>query len=322
LPAIERIQWFILAGVDVLADLLTRARARGSLFARSTLRAPWGLELEDGSVPLSVHAVLAGELWAEVDGLAPHRFLQGDLLLVRSDAPYRFVHTPRAPVRPLADLVAAGDGSRVHVVGDAGPETVLLCGAYTFEGFVCDGLLAALPPLVPLPAAAASPGPLRSAVTLLADELGHEAPGQQTVLDRLLDLVLVYALRSWFSRPDSRAPGWFRALDDPAIGPAIRAIHAQPAHAWTVAELSSRAGLSRAAFARRFSGATGTSPLAYLTGWRMTLAREALLRPGVTLAEVAQEVGYAGEFAFAAAFKREVGEAPGRWRAARFSSAA
>lgn len=309
-------------GVDVLADLLTRAHARGALFARSTLRAPWGLELEDTGVPLSVHAVLAGELWAEVEGLAPQRFLQGDLLLVHSDAPYRFVHAPGAPVRPLTDVMAAGDGSRVHVVGATGPETMVLCGAYTFEGFVCDALLATLPPLVQLPAAAASRGPLRTAVTLLADELGYEAPGQQTVLDRLLDLILVYALRSWFSRPESDAPGWYRALDDPAIGPAIRAIHAEPAHGWTLAELASRAGLSRAAFARRFTVIAGTSPLAYLTAWRMTLAREALLRPGVTLAQVAQEVGYAGEFAFAAAFKREVGEAPGRWRAARSTTAA
>lgn len=301
---------------------MSRAARSQSVFARSTLQAPWGLELEDTSVPLSVHAVLAGELWAEVDGLAPQRFLQGDLPMVRSDAPYRFVHAPGAPVRSLAEVVATGDGSRVHVVGDAGPATVLLCGASMFEGFVCDGLLAALPPLVPLPAAAASRGPLRTAVTLLADELGHEAPGQQTVLDRLLDLVLVYALRSWFSRPESHAPGWYRALDDPAIGPAVRAIHAEPAYGWTLAELASRAGLSRAAFARRLTGMTGTSPLADVTDWRMTLAREALLRPGVTLAQVAHEVGYAGEFAFAAAFKREVGEAPGRWRTARSATAA
>jgi len=103
--------------MDVLADLLTRARARGALFARSTLRAPWGLELEDRHVPLSVHAVLAGQLWAQVDGLAPQRFLQGDLFLVRSDAPYRFVHEPGAATRSLSDVLASGDGSRVHALG-------------------------------------------------------------------------------------------------------------------------------------------------------------------------------------------------------------
>ena len=80
--------------MDVLADLLTRARARGALFARSALRAPWGIEFQDDGVPLSVHAVLEGELWADVQGIEPQRFLQGDLLLVRSDAPYRFVHEP------------------------------------------------------------------------------------------------------------------------------------------------------------------------------------------------------------------------------------
>jgi AraC-like DNA-binding protein len=307
--------------VDVLADLLTRARARGALFARSALRAPWGIEFQDDGVPLSVHAVLEGELWADVQGIEPQRFLQGDLLLVRSDAPYRFVHEPGAATRPLADLLAGDGDGRVHALGGSGAETLLLCGAYTFEGFVCDTLLASLPPLVPLPAAAASRGPLRTAVALLADELVEEAPGQQTVLDRLLDLVLVYALRTWFSRPEAHAPGWYRALDDPAIGPVLRAIHGDPAQPWTVAALASRAGLSRAAFARRFAAMTGQPPLAYVTTWRMTLAREALLKPGATLAQVAHEIGYAGEFAFATAFKREVGTAPGRWREARLAAA-
>lgn len=315
----------MLSGMDVLADLLTRARARGALFSHSTLGAPWGLEFHDEHVPLSVHAVLAGELWVERDGAEPLRLLQGDLLLVNSGAPYTFVHAPGAPTRPLADFLAAAGpraGTRHFSFGGSGSATDLVCGAYTFEGAICDSLLSTLPEVMPLPAVVRSDPSLRTVLDLLTQELGREAPGQQTLLDRLLDLLLVYALRAWFARPGIEAPGWYRALDDPAIGAALRGLHAEPARAWTVAELADVAGLSRAAVARRFAALTGRPPLAYLTAWRMTLAREALLRPGATLAAVAREVGYGNEFAFAAAFKRELGVAPGRWRDERLASAA
>lgn len=310
--------------MDVLADLLTRARARGALFSHSTLRAPWGLEFHDAHVTLSIHAVLAGELWVEQPGAEPLRLLQGDLLLVNSERPYAFVHAPGAPVRPLADFLAAAGpsaGTRRFALGGAGPETGLVCGAYTFEGVVCDSLLAALPEMMPLPAVVRTDPPLRTVLDLLTHELGREAPGQQTLLDRLLDLLLVYALRGWFALPETDTPAWYRALDDPSVGAALRALHADPARAWTVAELAAAADLSRAALARRFTALTGRPPLAYLTAWRMTLAREALLRPGATLAAVAREVGYGTEFAFAAAFKRELGVAPGRWRDERAAPA-
>lgn len=305
--------------MDVLADLLARARARGALFAHSTLRAPWGIEFHDVDVTLSLHAVLVGDLWVEQGSAPPRRLLQGDLLLVNSARPYRFVHAPGAPAVPLAEVLAMAEpreGTRRFVVGKdrERQQTGLLCGAYTFQGAVCDSLLGSLPELIALPAGARNDAPLRTVLGLLEEELGRDAPGQQTLLDRLLDLVLVYALRSWFSQAGAHAPAWYRALDDPAVGSALRALHADPSRAWTVAELADAAGLSRAALARRFTTLTGSPPLAYLTAWRMTLAREALLRPESTLALVAHEVGYGSEFAFASAFKRELGVAPGRWR--------
>ncbi len=309
--------------MDVLADLLTRARARGALVAHSILHGRWGLAFADDT-PLSVHAVLAGELRVECDGHAPVRLLQGDVLLVASGAPYRFVSEPGVRAVPIADAVAtpgAMRGERRFTLGRGdGPETVLLCGAYTLEGGFCDTLLAGLPAFMPLRGAARDPA-IRSALGLLGEEVARTVPGQQTALDRLLDLLLVYALRMWFARAGSDAPAWYRALDDPHVGRALRALHADPAHAWSVAELAAGAGLSRAAFARRFAALTGRPPLAYLADWRMTLAREALLRPGATVGTVAAEVGYANEFAFAAAFKRLVGAPPGRWRRERLAAA-
>jgi AraC-like DNA-binding protein len=302
--------------MDVLADLLARARARGALFARTTLRAPWGLAFEDGE-PLALHAVTRGEAWLEPGGGGPPvRLLQGDLALVRAPSAHRLASAPGAACLPLAEALARFQvAGRRYVAPGAGAETELVCGAYGFTGDLCTGLLAALPPVVHVPA---GPGeddaPLRAALALLADEVARSAPGQQTVLDRLLDLLLVYALRAHFRRPDASPPRWYRALDDPEVGRALRLLHGDPARAWTVAALAAEVGLSRAALARRFRALVGQPPLAYLTAWRLALVEERLRDGELTLAAIAREVGYASEFALSAAFKRERGRAPAEVR--------
>jgi AraC-like DNA-binding protein len=134
------------------------------------------------------------------------------------------------------------------------------------------------------------------------------------VLDRLLDVLLVGCLRALWA-DQLRPPVWAGVPQDPSVGAALRALHARPAHPWTVEELARIAGLSRAALAKRFTAEVGAPPMTYLTQWRMGLARQSLGEDGATLAAVARQVGYASEYAFSAAFKREVGEAPGRWRA-------
>jgi AraC-like DNA-binding protein len=176
-------------------------------------------------------------------------------------------------------------------------------------------MLTALPPAAVVRAGTGGPG-LRTALGLLADELVTDGPGHQTLLDRLLDLLLVGALRAHLADPAAARPGWHRALDDPPVAAALARLHDDPAHPGTVAALAAEAGLSRAAFARRFAAAVGQPPLGYLTHWRMRLAEERLRDPGTTLAAVAREVGYGSEFAFSAAFKRERGVAPAVWRRA------
>lgn len=130
----------------------------------------------------------------------------------------------------------------------------------------------------------------------------------------MLDVALVQILREHFTTNHHAAPAWARASSDPHLGPALRAIHADPGLPWTVAELAAHASLSRAAFARRFRHELGVAPLAYLTDWRMALARERLRDTNDGISAIAQSLGYASEFSFAAAFKRHEGTAPGRWR--------
>lgn len=298
--------------MDPLTDLLGRARATGSLFAETTLHGRGGLALGAEPAPLALHVVRAGPLWLQAQGVAT-RLGPGDVVLVRGGTDVAFCAGPDEPATPLSRLLAGRQVepgvNRLDIAGPAGP-AVLLCGAYALTGSLCDRLLDGLPAVAHLPA---SPGPLSRVVDVLYDELDAAAPGQQTALDRVLDLLLVHVLRAHFAS-GAAVPAWYAASQDPVVGQALRALHGDPAAAWTVERLARTVGLSRAAFARRFSNAVGEPPLAYLTGWRIALAKEALHRDGSTLASVAREVGYASEFALSAAFRRTVGEPPGRWR--------
>jgi AraC-like DNA-binding protein len=149
---------------------------------------------------------------------------------------------------------------------------------------------------------------------MLAEEITVDEPGQEAVIDRLLDLVLVGALRDWFAGREDQAPGWYRASTDPVVAPALRAIHDTPAEPWTVDALASLAGVSRAAFARRFTDVMGEPPITYLTSWRLCMAADLLADTRDTVDVIAGKVGYSSPFAFSHAFTREYGHRPGRFR--------
>ena len=117
-------------------------------------------------------------------------------------------------------------------------------------------------------------------------------------------------MRAWFSRPDAEAPAWYRAHTDPVVGKALRMLHNNPAHPWTVAELAAENGISRAALARRFTDLVGEPPMTFLTGWRLALAADLLREPGATVGAVAHQVGYGSPFALSTAFKRVHGISP------------
>lgn len=188
---------------------------------------------------------------------------------------------------------------------------IVASGTYQVSGDVSQRLLNALPPIVLVPATGAR-WPI---MDLLAQEVSSDGPGQQVVLDRHLDLALIATLRAWFARPEAEAPGWYRALGDPLVGPVLRLIHDDPAHSWTVASLAAKAGSSRVAFARRFAALVGEPPMTYLTGWRIALAADLLRGSDATIESIAREVGYGNGFALSVAFKRVRGVSPRRHRA-------
>jgi AraC-like DNA-binding protein len=294
--------------VDLLNDRLMRARATGAVFARTVVAPPWGLRL-GGSIQLAVHAVTWGKAWLWLDDAADAVELRpGEISLVRGGSAHHIAHEPGAcclePDEFRAQYRQAAPGA------DHGT-TVFLCGAYQFSGDVASGLLDALPRVLTLSSAVDEP--LREVIALVSRELTNAEPGQQTVLDRLLDVLLVLALRSDFRRSDT-APRWYLASGDPRLQAALQAMHENAGHPWTVPELAAISGLSRAAFARVFRDALGQAPLQYLTEWRMTLARDHLRAGELGLANVAAAVGYSSPYAFAAAFRRHHGVPPGAWR--------
>ncbi|MCX6466292.1 MAG: AraC family transcriptional regulator [Pseudonocardiales bacterium] len=306
--------------MDAFGDLFRGVRAHGSLFGSSTLTAPWSLRFVDGA-PLTLCTVLDGAGWVVPAGGPAVHLAPGDTVIVRGPAPFDVVDevgTAAEPIECGEHCATPEQGGTRHRLGwhddadDAPPgATTLVTGAYPVRGEIGRRLLDALPDTLRVP----PDGTAGAVRDLLAAELAVDAPGQQVVLDRLLDWLLVCTLREWFDRPGGTPPAWYAAHRDPVVGRALRLLHAEPAAPWTVAGLADRTGVSRATLAKRFADLVGEPPLTYLTRWRMTLAADLLTeRESATLAEIARAVGYSDAFGFSAAFTRVRGVTPSGFR--------
>ncbi|MFE4796581.1 AraC family transcriptional regulator [Streptomyces sp. NPDC056708] len=311
--------------MDVFDELLRGVRGKGAVFGRSVLWPPWSLRFTDGAY-LTLCVPLRGEGWIVPEGGdggrggdgTARRVRIGEAAIVRGPAPFVFTNDPATDTSTGTDTGASVREVRWDTEPGADPAppdelsgpTVLLAATYDVHAEVPRRLLRVLPPVLVVPDEEDC-SPLRD---YLETQIGRARPGRQIVLDRLLDWLLVCTLRDWFDRPEAAPPMWYRALGDEVAGPALRAVHEEPAHPWTTAELAARAGVSRTTFAKRFTELVGEGPVAYLTEWRMTLAADLLSRQDLTVAAVARRVGYADAFGFSAAFKRVRGVSPSAYR--------
>lgn len=309
--------------MDAVAGLLDGPRARGAFLLRAIMNPPWSLRVQDRA-PLTLVAMMRGEAWVVPDAGDARPLLPGDVAIMRGPDPYTVADDPATPPQMIVhpgqhcitpqgeDLCQAMDlGVRTWGNNPHGSTTMLI-GTYQMWGEISQRLLAALPALVVLPDDAWD-SPL---MALLGEEIVKDEPGQEVVLDRLLDLLLVAVLRAWFSRPEAAAPAWYRAHADPVVGRALRMLHNNPARPWTVATLAAGTGVSRAALARRFTELVGEPPMTFLAGWRLTLAADLLRETDTTIGAVARQVGYGSPFALSTAFKRVRGISPQEYRAA------
>jgi AraC-like DNA-binding protein len=302
---------------DIVADVVAATRRGTVLYCRSRLHAPWGIRMPAGALA-SVHVMTAGACWLIPDESEPLHLAHGDVVLIPSGLGYCLADVPGRPVRPLEDLIGGplGTGPMELEIDGTGPLTGLLCGGYLLAPGPLHPLTAMLPPIVHICAGKARGTGLPAAVDLLAAEAEGDDPGAPAVVAPLIDLLFVYLLRSWLAGQSRADAGWAAALYDPAVGGALALIHANPARPWTVDMLARAVGVPRATFSRRFTTLTGQSPMAYVTAWRMTVAARMLREGRAPLREVAPRVGYDSEFGFARTFKRVIGHAPGRYRAA------
>jgi AraC-like DNA-binding protein len=278
--------------VDVLADAVAAMRTGRPHSARAAWRVPFERRFP-ASTSAGFHILRQGRCWLIPPAGAPVALATGDV-----------VFFPRGSAHGLA-----GDPTSQT----AAPAPVTLCGAYLLDRTRTHPLLAELPEVVHLPAGNGQGLP--ATVDLLGAELDRPRPGTEAMVTALLDVMLLQILRAWLDkRSEYGDRGWAAALGDPAVVVSLQAIHDDPDRKWTVAALATRAGLSRAAFARRFATLVGVPPLAYLTWWRMTLAARLLRDGDAPLATVARKVGYRSEYAFSHAFKRDHGVSPGAYR--------
>jgi AraC-like DNA-binding protein len=307
--------------MDVLSDAVTAMRTGRPHFGRVHRPAPFGMR-NPPVAGAGFHIVLQGSCWLSLSDGAPIALGVGDVAFLPHGAAHSLADNLTTSLVDAAASLAEyppgqDDGVRAgqHPDGSAAA-TVMLCGAYLLDRSRAHPLLGDLPDVIHLPARVGYHPELRAAVDLLGGELERPRPGGDAMLPALLDVLLLHILRAWFDErsADGVATGWVAALRDPAVAAGLRAIHSAPGRPWTVAELASQAGLSRAAFARRFAALVGQPPQAYLTWWRMTLAAQLLRDGDAPLATVARKVGYTSEFAFAHAFKREYRLAPGGFR--------
>ncbi len=303
--------------MDGLGHLLSGPRARQAFAVRMVMAAPWAVRIEDDPA-LTLVALAQGTVWLTGELGPPLRLDAGDVAVIRGGPVYTVADSPGTRPRitiaqgnrcldPDGQLLDEPMALGVRTWGNSrdGSE-VLLVGTWAAETEAGRPLLAALPAVV---VERRSRSPL---LGVLAEEITREEAGQEVVLDRLLDLVLVTVLREHLAREGQVTRGL--AAADPVVGAALRLLHHHPEHAWTIASLAAEVGVSRAALARRFGEVVGEPPMTYLTHWRLALAADLLVASDDAIDVVARQVGYGSGFALSAAFKRVRGISPRQHR--------
>ena len=317
--------------MDVIAGLLDGPRARRAFLLRSVLVPPWSIRIQD-EAPLALVAAIRGAAWVLPDGAGAIRLNKGDVVVLRGPDHYTVSDQPDTAPQALINpdesctLIDGGEldwqaGTGVRTWGNAVDgvleSTLLVTGTYSARGAVSQPLLAALPRVVHVPYRDTE----TTLIEVLAAEVSKDQLGQEAVLDRLLDLVLVSTLRTWFDRPGAKSPGWYQAQSDPTVGRVLMLIQHNPEQPWTLASLAAAVGMSRAGLARRFTHLVGEPPMTFLTTWRLALAADLLSETSHTVEYIAHQVGYGTAFALSTAFRRERGISPRQHRLASAQAA-
>lgn len=313
--------------MDALSDVMGAVRLTSSVFLDARFSAPWCMASqigpEDcapfGAMPAQIiayHYVVAGRLFITLEEAAPAEVAAGEIILLPRNDRHAVGSAPGLRPAIIDRLIQPPDGTRPAVLrhGGGGEETHIICGFLGCE--VPDNpLVAALPAMLRLNASEGIGGGwIGDSFQRAAQEFGTGGVGSSTVLSKLAELLFVEAVRCYLTtRPDTQT-GWLAGLRDAKVGKALALLHTRTAHPWTTDELAQAVGLSRSAFAERFTNLVDMPPMRYLTRWRLQLAAMRLRDSPRSLAQIAYDVGYESEAAFSRAFKNAFGTRPGDWR--------
>ncbi len=312
---------------DALEDL----RISGSVLLVEKYFPPWAIDVPNESVlqdllgvgretrVLPFHLVRRGAFHLSQSGRELARVEADEVAICPSGAAHRMSFGNRTEPVPMIDVLRRhiAVGCDPALVEDLSTGTELICGVFQMRSSPMNPMLAALPPVLTVKTTGMQANPM---LVHAAEMLGMEvALGRRDsfTASRLLEVFCAEAIRSYRERQSTSDPGWFKALDDPRIGPALERIHQQPSAPWTVASLADLVAMSPSRFAARFRETTGQSVMSYVIGWRMNAACRALREGNNGLSEIAAKVGYQDVAAFSRAFKEIVGQSPAKWRAAQ-----
>jgi AraC-like DNA-binding protein len=267
----------------------------------------WAVRYADYGQP-GFCIVLEGSARLAVDGHAPITISAGDFVLLPTTPAFTLSgFVPAPPVFIDPGVVPGGQGELRHGDPDGPPDMRSLGGAFLFDTRDAALLVSLLPTVVHVQGSQR----LMQLVQMVGEEYAQKQPGNAYMLSRLVEMLLVEAMRS--TTAGNAPPGLLRGLGDERLAMALKQIHARIAHGWTVGELAKAAALSRSTFFERFTRAVGVPPMEYVLAWRMEVAKELLRRDGLSVTEVAERVGYGSTSTFSVAFSRHVGEPPSRY---------
>ena len=295
--------------MDPLSDVLSLLKPHNHLAGGFDIGGEMSLQFRQHQ-GIKCYAVVVGRCWLAMEGVAePVRLETGDCFLLPRGRPFRLASDPAlTPVDALALLMTAPriDGI-VSINGGGG--CVVVGSHFVLGGCHAEILLEMLPSIVHI-RKERDKAALRWSMERMRQELREPQAGSSLVAQHLAHLMLVQALRLHLAEGLKGGVGWLFALADRQMAAAISAMHDDPAHRWSLPELAERVGMSRSAFALKFKETVGTSPMEYLTRWRMLLAGDRLRNSGDPVSVIALSLGYESESAFSTAFKRTMGCAP------------
>ncbi|QEH39047.1 Regulatory protein SoxS [Aquisphaera giovannonii] len=301
--------------MDPLSGVLSLLKPRNTMCAGFDVGGDWSIRFPEHE-GIKCYAIASGRCWLAVEGVAEALHLRaGDSFLLPLGRPFRLASDlalPPVDFRSVYEKPASGGIS----VWNGGGDVSGVGGYFELEENHAGILLGMLPPIVHI-REEADRRALRWSMERMMAELREPQPGGFLVLQHLAHMMLVQALRAHLAGGPGGGVGWLFALADRQIGPAIDAMHGEPARPWTLQELADRAGMSRSGFAARFKEAVGATPIDYLTRWRMLLAGDRLRSSGEPVSAIARSLGYESESAFSTAFKRVMGRSPRQYSRGR-----